>query len=95
LVFSCTTWVNGGGGDAKILSAIGFLVPVLPPGISVNLIFPFPIGFFFNVFLVGAFYMIVYAIVLTFMNSYHVVVFLSRGKCQGEMPGKNEDHQFY
>ena len=57
-----------GGGDAKILSAIGFLVPVLPPGINVNLMFPFPIGFFFNVFLVGALYMIVYAIVLSFIN---------------------------
>jgi len=57
-----------GGGDAKILSGIGFLVPVLPPQISINLMFPFPIGFFFNVFLVGAFYMIVYAVILSFIN---------------------------
>ena len=57
-----------GGGDAKILSAIGFLVPVVPPQIKVSLMFPFPVGFFFNVFLVGAVYMIVYAIVLSFIN---------------------------
>jgi Flp pilus assembly protein protease CpaA len=57
-----------GGGDAKILSAIGFLVPVIPQQIKVTLMFPFPVGFFFNVFLVGAFYMIVYAVILSFIN---------------------------
>jgi prepilin signal peptidase PulO-like enzyme (type II secretory pathway) len=57
-----------GGGDAKILSAIGFLVPVLPQEFKISMMFPFPLSFFFNVFLVGAAYMIVYAIILSIMN---------------------------
>jgi prepilin signal peptidase PulO-like enzyme (type II secretory pathway) len=57
-----------GGGDAKILSAIGFLVPVLPHEFKVSFIFPFPISFFFNVFLVGAAYMIIYALFLSVIN---------------------------
>jgi Flp pilus assembly protein protease CpaA len=54
-----------GGGDAKILSAIGFLLPTYQ---STKLILPFSVSFFFNVFLVGAFYMIVYAFALSFIN---------------------------
>jgi len=54
-----------GGGDAKILSAIGFLLPTYQ---SVKLILPFSISFFFNVFLVGAGYMIVYALALSIIN---------------------------
>lgn len=54
-----------GGGDAKILSAIGFLIPTYQ---SAKLILPFSISFFFNVFLVGAVYMIVYAFSLSFIN---------------------------
>jgi hypothetical protein len=54
-----------GGGDAKILSAIGFLIPIYQ---SVKLMFPFSISFFFNVFLVGAVYMIVYAFALSIIN---------------------------
>ena len=57
-----------GGGDAKILSAIGFLVPVVPPEFKTSLMFPLPLSFFFNVFLVGAVYMILYALVLSIMN---------------------------
>lgn len=57
-----------GGGDAKILSAIGFLVPVLPQEFTTSMMFPFPLSFFFNVFLVGAVYMILYAIVLSLIN---------------------------
>ncbi|MDI6826667.1 MAG: A24 family peptidase [Candidatus Aenigmarchaeota archaeon] len=57
-----------GGGDAKILSAMGFLIPVLPPQIKTSLMFPLPLSFFFNVFLVGAFYMIVYAVVLSMIE---------------------------
>ena len=54
-----------GGGDAKILAAIGFLLP------SSNLFstfFPFPISYLINVFLVGAAYMILYAFILSLMN---------------------------
>ncbi len=54
-----------GGGDAKILSALGFLVPTYQ---SAKLILPFSIGLFFNVFLIGAIYMIVYAFALSVTN---------------------------
>ena len=54
-----------GGGDAKLLSGIGFLLPSLPPEINVRLFFPFPLSFFFNVFLVGAGYIILYALAMS------------------------------
>ncbi|OGI15377.1 hypothetical protein A3K63_05700 [Candidatus Micrarchaeota archaeon RBG_16_49_10] len=54
-----------GGGDAKILSAIGFLIPTFSTG---KIFFPFYIGFLFNVFFVGAIYMIAYILVLSFIN---------------------------
>lgn len=57
-----------GGGDAKILSSIGFLLPTLPEKFFVGSIFPFSISFLFNVFLVGAAYMLVYALVFALMN---------------------------
>ena len=57
-----------GGGDAKILSAIGFLLPNLTPEIKVEFFFPFPLSFFFNVFLIGAIYIILYAIAMSIKN---------------------------
>ncbi len=56
-----------GGGDAKLLAAIGFLLPDLPKEIY-NSITPFPLSYFFNLFLVGAAYMLIYAIVLAFIK---------------------------
>jgi preflagellin peptidase FlaK len=57
-----------GGGDAKILSGVGFLVPTLPSDVTKTLFFPFSLSFFFNLFLIGAIYMIVYALVLSIIN---------------------------
>lgn len=61
-----------GGGDVKLISAIGFLLPNM---VAVNTIFsklylwfPFPISYFFNVFFVGAVYMLTYALILAFIN---------------------------
>jgi Flp pilus assembly protein protease CpaA len=53
-----------GGADALILSAIGFLIP----SYAIQSVFPFPVTFMFNLFLVGAIYMLIYSIVLTFIN---------------------------
>lgn len=53
-----------GGADAWLLSAIGFLVPV---GYAQTM-FPFSISFLFNLFLVGAVYMLIYAVVFALMN---------------------------
>jgi len=63
-----------GGGDAKILSGMGFLLPQSP--IPVETFFPFPLSFFFNVFLVGAGYMILYALVMSVFNKKIWSVFL-------------------
>lgn len=70
LVFGFFMYYLGqwGGGDAKILSAIGFLLPTLPENFSAGLAFPFSISFLFNVFLIGAAYMLVYALVFALMN---------------------------
>ncbi len=57
-----------GGGDAKLLSAIGFLLPTLPASITKGLLFPFPLSFVFNLFLIGAFYMLGYALFLSLKN---------------------------
>ena len=53
-----------GGGDAKILSAIGFLLPFYPKSFFLS----FPLSFLFNVFFVGAIYIIVYALIFSFLN---------------------------
>lgn len=53
-----------GGGDAKILSAIGFLLPQWPS----QTMLPFPFNYLMNVFLVGAVYMFFYMVVLALLN---------------------------
>jgi len=57
-----------GGADATMLSAIGFLVPQLPQGITIEIMFPFAVSFFFNVFLVGTLYMAIYSVILAFKD---------------------------
>lgn len=62
-----------GGGDAKLLAAIGFLLPTasavpVASGTALGLIFPFPVSYLFNVFFVGAVYMLVYAAYLALRN---------------------------
>ncbi len=54
-----------GGGDAKLLSAIGFLLPQYSGAKS---FFPFPVSFFFNVFFVGSIYMLSYIFVMSLIN---------------------------
>jgi len=53
-----------GGGDAKILAAVGFLIPTY----STPTMMPFAISYLMNVFIVGAGYMIVYALAIATMN---------------------------
>lgn len=74
-----------GGGDAKILSAVGFLIPKLPVDFKVLLFFPFSLSFFFNLFLIGAAYMIVYAIVLSIINRKIWFVFLKDIRANAKM----------
>jgi Flp pilus assembly protein protease CpaA len=70
-----------GGGDAKLLAAVGCLMPFFVSGVpselaavgisifqGVHTIFPFPLSYFFNVFFVGAAYMMVYAAYISARN---------------------------
>lgn len=57
-----------GGGDAKLLAAIGFLLPNLSENFSSKLILPFPLSYLFNVFMIGAIYMLFYAFVLALIK---------------------------
>jgi Flp pilus assembly protein protease CpaA len=56
-----------GGADSWILGALGFLLPFTPQGFS-STILPFPVSYFINVFIVGAVYMILYALVIGLRN---------------------------
>jgi Flp pilus assembly protein protease CpaA len=53
-----------GGADAFLLAAVGFL---LPTG-NIQTLFPFPLTFLFNLFFIGAGYMMLYAIIFSFLN---------------------------
>jgi Flp pilus assembly protein protease CpaA len=64
LMYKLGQW---GGGDAKILAAIGFFSPFLS-SYTKNLRFPFALSYLINVFFVGAIYMLVYAFVLAILN---------------------------
>lgn len=70
-----------GGADAWILSAIGFLLPF---GYTQTM-FPFPISFLFNLFLVGAAYMIVYAAVFALMNKRVIFQFTKELKANSKL----------
>jgi Flp pilus assembly protein protease CpaA len=57
-----------GGGDAKLLAAVVFLLPTKPTFLNFNFLLPFPVTYLLNVLYVGAAYMILYALVLAFME---------------------------
>lgn len=69
-IFGMLMYYTGqwGGGDAKILGALGILVGTLPAGIAVPSVFPLFMNLLLNVFLVGAAYIIVYALIFSLMN---------------------------
>lgn len=56
-----------GGGDAKVLAAIGFLSPGLS-AFMMNVQFPFAFSYLMNMFIVGSAYMLIYAFVLAVLN---------------------------
>lgn len=70
-----------GGGDAKILSAIGFLLPYL----NVKTIFPFPLTYLINVFLVGSAYMLIYALIYSFINKKILLKFFESIKASSKV----------
>lgn len=73
-----------GGGDAKVLAAIGFFSPFLSP-LAKNLYFPFAFSYLVNVFIVGAAYMIFYAFVLAILNRKIFVGFIKSVKSSSKI----------
>lgn len=69
-IFGMAMYYTGqwGGGDAKILGALGVLVGTLPAGIAAQSAFPLPVNLLLNVFLVGAVYITVYALAISLIN---------------------------
>lgn len=65
LAFGLLMYYSGqwGGGDGELLIAIGVLLPKLS---IVKTYFPFAISFFINSFFIGAFYSIIYALILSY-----------------------------
>jgi prepilin signal peptidase PulO-like enzyme (type II secretory pathway) len=78
-----------GGGDAKILSAIGFLLPSFTGmgdyAQAQPLFFPFPLSYLFNVFFVGAGYMMVYAFAMAMRNRKIISAFVTDVKASSRM----------
>jgi hypothetical protein len=70
-----------GGGDAKVLSAIGFLIPNMLKNSWFEKFFPFPfaemVSYTVNVFFIGTFYMLFYSFVLALINK-KIILFFSR-----------------
>lgn len=83
LAFGFLLYYGGqwGGGDAKLLSAIGFLLPTYPKATM----FPFSISFLLNLFFIGAIYMILYAIVLAFIERKVILKFVSDVKASSKI----------
>jgi len=65
-----------GGGDAKILASVGFLLPTY----SSPTMMPFAISYLMNVFIVGAAYMILYAVAIAMKNKKIIWKFLDSMK---------------
>lgn len=70
LLFGFLMYYTGqwGGGDAKLLAAIGALLPTAPIGFVGYLEFPFFLTFLINLFLVGSIFIILYALLYSFLN---------------------------
>lgn len=73
-----------GGGDAKILAAVGFLLPQIPQGFA-KLSFPFPLTYLINVFIIGAAYLLFYAFVLALINRKIISEFFKEMKANSKV----------
>ncbi|MBI1978873.1 MAG: prepilin peptidase [Candidatus Aenigmarchaeota archaeon] len=65
-----------GGADSWILAAVGFLLPAVPQGF-ISTIFPFSLSYFINLFIVGAVYMMLYALIFALRNKVVLSGFVS------------------
>lgn len=84
LMYKVGQW---GGADAVLLGLFGFLLPAVPSHFSPTLLFPFPVSLLFNIFLVGAVYMLVYAAVFAAINKHIMAKFFNDMKASLKMAG--------
>lgn len=73
-----------GGGDAKVLAAIGFFSPFIST-LTKNFYLPFAFAYLVNVFIVGAAYMLIYAFVLAILNKKIFFSFLKNVKSSSKI----------
>lgn len=64
-----------GGGDAKVMTGIGTLIPSLQAINGTANILPFPVLLLSNIFIVGAIYIIIYAIFYAFIKRHILTEF--------------------
>ncbi|MEM5793897.1 MAG: A24 family peptidase [Candidatus Aenigmatarchaeota archaeon] len=89
--FGFTLYYSGqwGGGDAKVLSAIGFLIPNMIKSSWFDRILPFPfsgmVSYTLNVFFVGTAYMLFYSFVLAFINRKIIASFSKEVKASANL----------
>jgi len=74
-----------GGGDAKLLGAITFLLPVQPSFLKFNFLLPFTATYLLNVLYVGAGYMILYALILAFIDRMIIEEFFKKVKASASL----------
>jgi type IV secretory pathway VirB3-like protein len=79
LVFGALMYFLGqwGGADALILAGVGFLLPKIS---KPKLLFPFPFSYLLNVFIIGAIYMIIYALIFAVLNKKIILSFFKEVK---------------
>ena len=74
-----------GGGDAKLLAAMVFLLPTKPSFLNFNFLLPFPVTYLLNVFYVGAVYMILYALMLALIDRRILEEFFKKVKASASL----------
>lgn len=72
LMYKAGQW---GGADALLLGIVGFLLPQAPNEMKAGLLFPFPLSFLFNLFIVGTAYMLVYSAAVAARNDKFKILF--------------------
>lgn len=82
LMYKTGQW---GGADAVLLGIIGFLIPQIPSGITTSLLFPFPVTFLINLFILGTAYMILYSIYIAAKNDAFKSLFVKDLKASSKL----------
>lgn len=74
-----------GGADMVLLALVGFMIPSMDLGFPIPTTFPFGISFLFNVFVIGAVYMIIYAMIFSLRNKIVIQKFKQEVKASSRL----------